>query len=62
MGKVLAPFLKQDEATLAAFPRTTNGLTLDYADYQPVIELGVRYGAIPKSFPAKDVVTVLGNG
>ena len=62
MGKVLAPFLKQDEATLATFPRTTNGLTLDDADYQPVIELGVRYGAIPKSFPAKDVVTALGNG
>jgi NitT/TauT family transport system substrate-binding protein len=62
LGKVLAPFLKQDEATLATFPRTTDGLTLDTADYQPVIELAVRYGTIPKSFPAKDVVTALGGG
>jgi NitT/TauT family transport system substrate-binding protein len=60
MGKVLAPFLKQDEATLAAFPRTTDGLTLDTADFQPVIELAARYGAIPKSFPAKDVVSAVG--
>jgi NitT/TauT family transport system substrate-binding protein len=62
MGKVLAPFLKQDEAVLAAFPRTTDGLTLDTADFQPVIELAARYGTIPKSFPAKDVITALGNG
>ena len=57
MGKVLAPFLKQDEAALAAFPRTTDGLTLDPADYQPVIDLAARYGAIPKTFPARDVLT-----
>jgi NitT/TauT family transport system substrate-binding protein len=57
MSRVLAPFLKQDEAALATFPRTTDGLTLDAADYQPVIDLAARYGAIPKPFAAREVLT-----
>ena len=60
MGRVLAPFLKQDEATLAAFPRTPTGRVLDPADFQPVIDLAARYGAIAKAFPARDVITNAG--
>lgn len=57
MGKVLAPFLKQDEATLASFPRTPGGVTLDPADYQPVINLAAKYGAIPSPYPASEILT-----
>ncbi len=57
MAKYLAPFLKQDEAALAAFPRTTDGVSLDAADYQPVIDLAARYAVIPKTYAAKDLLT-----
>ena len=57
MAKYLAPFLHVDEAALAAFPRTTNGLTLEAAAYQPVIDLAARYGIIPKAFPAGEMLT-----
>ena len=59
MGQYLAPFLHQDEAVLAGFPRTTNGLTLDASDYQPVIDLAARYGVIPKTFSASEMLTTL---
>jgi NitT/TauT family transport system substrate-binding protein len=58
MAQYLAPFLHVDEAALAAFPRTTDGLTLTPSDYQPVIDLAVRYGVIPKAFPAREMLTV----
>jgi len=57
MAHYLAPFLHVDEASLAAFPRTTDGLTLTASDYQPVIDLAVRYGVIPKAFPAAEMLT-----
>jgi NitT/TauT family transport system substrate-binding protein len=57
MAQYLAPFLHVDEAALAAFPRTTNGLALEAADYQPVIDLAARYGIIPKAFPAGEMLT-----
>ena len=57
MAKYLAPFLHVDETALAAFPRTTNGLALEAADYQPVIDLAARYGIIPKAFPAGEMLT-----
>jgi NitT/TauT family transport system substrate-binding protein len=57
MAQYLAPFLHQDETALAAFPRTTGGLTLDAADYQPVIDLAARYSLIPKAFPASEMLT-----
>jgi NitT/TauT family transport system substrate-binding protein len=58
MAQYLAPFLHVDQAALAAFPRTTDGLTLTPTDYQPVIDLAVRYGVIPKAFPAREMLTV----
>jgi NitT/TauT family transport system substrate-binding protein len=57
MAQYLAPFLHVDEAALAAFPRTTDGLTLTPSDYQPVIDLAVRYGVIPKAFSAREMLT-----
>lgn len=58
MAQYLAPFLHLDAAALAAYPRTTDGLTLTPTDYQPVIDLAVRYGVIPKGFPAREMLTV----
>jgi NitT/TauT family transport system substrate-binding protein len=60
MAKYLAPYLHQDEATLATFPRTTDGLALTASDYQPVIDLAARYGIISKSFPAAEMITSFG--
>jgi NitT/TauT family transport system substrate-binding protein len=57
MAHYLAPFLHVDETALAAFPRTTDGLTLTPSDYQPVIDLAARYGVIPKTFPAREMLT-----
>jgi NitT/TauT family transport system substrate-binding protein len=57
MGRYLAPFLHQNEAELAAFPRTPGGLSLDAGDYQPVIDLAARYGVIAKAFPAAEILT-----
>jgi NitT/TauT family transport system substrate-binding protein len=57
MARYLAPFLHVDEASLAAFPRTTDGLTLDPNDYQPVIDIAARYGLIPKAFSAGEMLT-----
>jgi NitT/TauT family transport system substrate-binding protein len=57
MAKYLAPFLHVDEAALASFPRTTDGLSLDPSDYQPVIDIAARYGVIPKTFPASELLT-----
>jgi len=56
MATYLAPFLNEDEATLATFPRTTVGLTLDVADYQPVVDIAARYGLIAKAFPAREMM------
>jgi NitT/TauT family transport system substrate-binding protein len=58
MAPYLAPFLNEDAAALAAFPRTTCGLALDSADYQPVIDLAARYGLIAKAFPAREMLVV----
>lgn len=57
MAQYLAPFLHVDQAALAAFPRTTDGLTLAASDYQPVIDLAARYGVIPKAFAAAEMLT-----
>lgn len=57
MAQYLAPFLHVDAATLATFPRTTDGLSLTPSDYQPVIDLAARYGVIPKAFPARELLT-----
>jgi NitT/TauT family transport system substrate-binding protein len=58
MASYLAPFLNEDAALLATFPRTMGGLALDAGDYQPVIDLAARYGLIPKTFPAREMLVV----
>jgi NitT/TauT family transport system substrate-binding protein len=57
MAHYLAPFLHQDEAELAAFPRTPGGFALDVNDYQPAIDIAARYGVIAKAFPASEILT-----
>jgi NitT/TauT family transport system substrate-binding protein len=58
MADYLAPFLHDDLDRLRKMPRTTVGLTLDPKDFQPVIDLIVKYGTVPSGFPARDMLTL----
>jgi NitT/TauT family transport system substrate-binding protein len=56
MIPVLAKFTGIDPSVLASTSPTTIGTTLDPRLIQPVIDVAVKYGVLPKSFPAKDVI------
>ena len=53
---IVARYLKLDPATLAGMTRATYAGKIDPAEMQPIIDVSVRYGALPASFPARDVV------
>jgi NitT/TauT family transport system substrate-binding protein len=53
---LLAAFLKLDPATLGNQHFPGRGDTLTAADLQPVIDAAAKYKAIPKDFPAQDMI------
>jgi NitT/TauT family transport system substrate-binding protein len=53
---LLAAFLKLDPATLGNQHFPGRGVTLTPAELQPVIEAAAKYKAIPKAFPAQDMI------
>ncbi len=56
MAPVLAPFFHQSVAELAKSRHLPLATALDPRDIQPVIDAAVRYGALPASFPATDLI------
>jgi NitT/TauT family transport system substrate-binding protein len=54
---LLAAFLKLDPATVPANQHLPGrGVTLTPSDLQPVIDAAAKYKAIPKAFPAQDII------
>ncbi len=54
---LIASFVGVDPATLAHSTRPTRAPYLVAAEIQPVIEILVKYKAIPKSFPASELIS-----
>lgn len=54
---LLAAFTGLDSATIARSTRRAFGSTLGPSDLQPLIDVGVKYKVIPKSFPAADLIS-----
>jgi len=55
---IVSRYLKLDPATLTGMTRATYAGHLDPAEMQPIIDVSVRYGALPTSFPAREVIWV----
>jgi NitT/TauT family transport system substrate-binding protein len=55
-AKILLKYSRLDPAIAATMPRVVNGLTIDPALVQPVIDASYRYRIIEKSFPATEIV------
>lgn len=53
---VLAKYSNRDPAAVKATYRTVYATQLVAAEIQPVIDLAARYGAIPASFPAQEII------
>jgi NitT/TauT family transport system substrate-binding protein len=53
---LLAAFVKADPATLTGQRYPARGVALTPADLQPVIDAAATFKAIPKSFPAQDMI------
>jgi NitT/TauT family transport system substrate-binding protein len=53
---VLAKYSNRDPAAVRATYRTTYATALVAAEFQPVIDLAARYGAIPAPFPAQEIL------
>ncbi len=53
---IVAKYLKLDPATLAGMTRATYTDKMDPGEMQPLIDVSVKYGALPTSFPAKEIV------
>jgi NitT/TauT family transport system substrate-binding protein len=53
---VLAKYSNRDPAAVKATYRTVYATQLVAAEIQPVIDLAARYGAIPASFPAQEIM------
>lgn len=53
---ILAHWLKLDPASLAGMTRAAYVAGLDPADLQPLIDVSVRYGALERSFPAREII------
>ena len=56
MAPVLAPFFHQSVAELAKSRHLPLATALDPRDIQPVIDAAVRYGALPATFSASDLI------
>jgi NitT/TauT family transport system substrate-binding protein len=54
--EILARVLKLDPATLGGMTRAVYAGRLDPNELQPIIDVSVRYGALPTSFPAREII------
>jgi NitT/TauT family transport system substrate-binding protein len=57
---VVAPFWGVDPAVLANMARSTEALTLDPKDLQPMIDVALRYGVIDKPLKAESMMMTFG--
>jgi hypothetical protein len=57
---VVAPFWGVDPAVLANMARSTEALTLDPKDLQPMIDVALRYGVIDKPMKAESMMVSFG--
>jgi NitT/TauT family transport system substrate-binding protein len=53
---LLASWASLDPQLAAHMPRMVTGTSLDPRDIQPVIEVAAKYGLIPKSFDAREMI------
>jgi NitT/TauT family transport system substrate-binding protein len=53
---VVAEFTKATLANVAKMHRTTNPTVLDPALIQPLIDAAAKYGILPRSFPAREIL------
>jgi len=52
----VAEFTKATLANVAKMHRTTNPTVLDPALIQPLIDAAAKYGILPRSFPAREIL------
>ncbi len=53
---MMAEFTGIDAGVIGRMTRTIAGTSLQVAQIQPVIETSVKYGALKRSFPARDII------
>lgn len=53
---MLSAFSGIPEATIAKMPRVTNGTSVYASGIQPLIDTEAKYGFIPRSFPASEII------
>ncbi len=54
--QMMADFTKLPATTIEHMVRVKGSTSLKVADMQPVIDVAAKYGAIPRSFPASDLL------
>jgi NitT/TauT family transport system substrate-binding protein len=54
--EMMAEFTKIDAAIIAKMTRTISGTAMIPGQIQPVIEMSVKYGALKRSFPAREII------
>ena len=55
-GEILIRYTKIKPETLAEMTRVSYGLDLSVRDIQPVIDVGVKYGAVDRPLAAKEII------
>ena len=59
-GTILGKYTKIAPDTIGKMQRAQFATRLDPAMLQPVIDVSARFGVIPKTFPATEVIASLG--